>query len=114
MILDNNLFVLDRSDFVVVDVVASQPLVTRVTQRLFSWSTRSFERLPICLSSSPPTYFFRCATKDWLMPTKVATLQVKMLLTSCTQSLVLLFVRQWGIWLQKILQIAPHVPWNQG
>ena len=42
--------VLDQSCFVVANAIPSQPLVTRVTQRLFSWSARSFEHPLFCLS----------------------------------------------------------------
>ena len=76
MMSNNNLWVLDQSCFAIVDVVPSGPSVARVTQGLFSQSTRSFGRHPLCLSISPPTSFLRCATKDWLMPIKATTLRV--------------------------------------
>ena len=37
------------------------------------------------VSQSHPTSFLRCATKDWLMPTKAATLRVETPLLSCTK-----------------------------
>ena len=44
----------------------------------------------------------------------MATLQVETPLLSCTKSWCFHFWDNGGIWLQTILQIAPHVLWNQG
>ena len=77
------LHVSDRSCFVVVDAVPSRSSVTKMTQCLFSWSARSFEHHPLCLSNSPLASFLRCGSKDWLMPTKATTFRVKTPLLSC-------------------------------
>ena len=76
LMLDNKLHVSNRSYFVVTNTIPSEPLITRVTQRLFSWFARSFGRPPLCLSISPPTSFLKCTIEDWFMPTKAATLRV--------------------------------------
>jgi hypothetical protein len=78
---------------------------TRVIHCLFSRFARNFRRPPLCLSISPPTSFLRCATEDWLMSIKAAILQVVTPFLSCTNG---------GKRLEMILQIAPHVVWNQG
>jgi hypothetical protein len=56
---------------------SSKSSITRVTQHLSSQSTRSFGCPPLCFSISSSTTFLRFVTEDWLMPTKVATLQVE-------------------------------------
>ena len=56
-----------------------------------------------------PTTFLICATEDWLMPTKVATLQVETPLLSYTKAWCFYSWDNGGIRLQTILQIAPHV-----
>ena len=61
-----------------------------------------------------PTSFLKFATKDWLMHTKTATLQGETLLLSCTKTWCLCSSDNTAIWLQTILQIAPHILWNQG
>ena len=61
MMSNNNLYVL----------VPSQPLVTKVTQRLSSRSARSFGAPPLCLTIlCRSTSLFKCATKEWLSPLK--------------------------------------------
>ena len=102
------------SCFVVANEVPTQPSITRVTQRLFSQSARSFEHPPLCLSISPPTSFLQFAIEDWLMPTKTATLQLETPILSCTKAWCFYSWDNGGIQLQMILQIAPHVLWNQG
>ena len=111
---NNNLHVSNRSCVAIADVVLSRPWVSRVIQRLFSRFVRNFGCLALCLSILPPTSFLRCTTKDWLMPTKAATLRVKTTLISCTKAWCSCFLDNIGIQLQMILQIAPHVLWNQG
>ena len=83
-----------------------------MTHRLFSRCRRTFGHPPHCLSILPLTSFFNCTTKDWLMPTKAATLRVKTLFLSCTKAWCLCSWDNRGI--QTILKIAPHVLWNQG
>jgi hypothetical protein len=108
VVSNNNLHVSDWSSFAITNAVPNQPSVTKVTQRLFSWSARSFGHPPLCLSISPLTSFLKCATEDWLMPTKVATLQVE---TPLLRSIKVWCFYSWdngGIQ----LQIAPHILWN--
>ena len=68
----------------------------------------------VCLSTSPPTSFLKCATKDWHMPTKATTLQVETPFLSCTKAWCLCSWDHRGIQLQMTLQFTPHVLWNQG
>ena len=109
---NNNLNVSDHSCFDVVDVIPSRLSIPRVTQCLFSQSIISFGHPPLCLSISPPTSFLICATKNWLMPTKVATLRVRTPLLSCTKAWCLCSWDSGGTRLQTILQIAPHILWH--
>ena len=111
--LNNNLHVSDRSYFVVACAVSSRPSITRVTRRLFSQFARSFGHFHLCLSISLPTSFLKCATKDLLMSTKATSLQVETLFLSCTKAWCFHFWGNKGIELQMILQIAPHVLWNE-
>ena len=67
-----------------------------------------------CFSISPPTSFFICATESWLMPTKATTLRVETSLLICTKTRCFYSWGNRGTRLQTILQIAPHVLWNQG
>ena len=101
MMSNNNLHVLNQSCLVVADVVPSRPLVTKVIQRLFSRPTRHFGCAPLWLSISPPTSFLICATKDWLMPTKLAILRVETLFLSCTKAWCFCSWDNAGIWLQN-------------
>ena len=100
--------------FVVTNAVPSRPSITRVAQRLFSRPTRSFGHPPLCLLISSPASFLRLATKDWLMPAKAATLWVETLILGCTKVWCFCSWDNKGIWLQMIIQIAPHILWNQG
>ena len=110
---DNNLHVSYQSCFSIAGAIPSRPSITRVAQRLFSWFARSFGCPLLCLSISPLASFLKCTTKDWFMPTKVATLQVKTLLLNCTKAWCLCSWNNGGVRLQTILQIAPRVLWNQ-
>ena len=96
------------------NVVPSPPSVTRVTQCLFSQSTRIFGCPPLCLSILPFTSFLGCAIEDWLMSIKVSALHVETLLLSYTKAWCFCSWDNGYMWLQIILQIAPHVLWNQG
>ena len=98
----------------VANAILTRPLVTRVTQRLFSRSARSFGCPPLCLRASPPTSFPICTRKDWLVPTTAATLRVQTPLLSCIKAWCFYFWDNGSIQLQMILQIAPHVLWNEG
>ena len=113
LMLDNNLQVSIWSCFALANAVPSQPSLTRVIQRLFSGFTRNFGHPPLCFSISPPTGFLICTREDWLMPTKVATLQVETSLLSCTKAWCFSSWENGQIQLQTILQIAPHILWNQ-
>ena len=112
--LDNNLHVSNRTCFVVAYAIPSRSSITRVTRSLFPRSTRSFGWPHFCLSILTPTSSLRCATEDWLMPTKVATLQVERPLLSCTKAWCFCSWDNRGIWLQTILQTIPHILRNQG
>ena len=92
--------------------VPSGPSVTRVTQRLFSWFA-SFGRLFFLYQSHPLHPSSDALEKDWLMPTKATTLQVETPLLSCTKAWCFYSWDNRGIRLQTILQIAPHILWNQ-
>ena len=71
-------------------------------------------KTPFYLSFNLVLYILRCTTKDWLMPTKTTTLQVETLLLSCDKAWCFCFWDNGGIRLQTILQLAPHIVWNQG
>ena len=94
MLSDNTYMFQIEVFFSIACAVPSWPSITRVTQCLFSWFARSFGRPLLCLSISPPTSFLRCATEDWLMPTKAAALRVETPFYKLHQSLVLMFLRQ--------------------
>ena len=110
--LSQSMHVSNRTCIVVVDAIPSRTSVMRVTQHLFSLFARSFGHLFLCLSISPSTSFLKCATKDWLMPTKTATLQVETPFLSCIEAWCFCPWDNGGTRLQTILQIAPHVLWD--
>ena len=61
-----------------------------------------------------PSILPQMRTEDWLVPTKATTLLVDTSLLSCTKAWCFYSKDNGGIRLQTILQIAPHVLWNQG
>ena len=73
--------------FVVVDVVPSRPLVIKVTQCFFFLGMQeALDALFFVSQSCPPTSFLRCATQNWLMPTKAATLPITTTPLSCNKA----------------------------